>query len=85
MNSPGLQAGDQKAHTFSPPLATRRAASGGGKRGVLFLFPGLKAGAIHAYNIIEVLSVYLVFEMKFCQGRSANFVRRNTLLKLDKS
>jgi hypothetical protein len=56
MNSPGLQAGDQKAHT-SPP-ATRRPLGGEwrGKKGFSFLFPGLKAGAIHAFNIVKLNS-----------------------------
>jgi hypothetical protein len=54
MNSPGLQAGDQKAHT-SPP-ATRRPLGGEwrGKKGFSFLSLGLKAGAIHECTIIEI-------------------------------
>jgi hypothetical protein len=54
MNSPGLQAGDQNAHTSPPPLAALRAASGGEKQGVSFLSPGLKAGAIHEFNIVKI-------------------------------
>ena len=54
MNSPGLQAGDQKAHASPLPLAALRAASGREKRGFLFLSPGLKAGAIHECNIVEL-------------------------------
>ena len=54
MNDPGLQAGDQKAHPSPLPITTRRAAMGKGKRGFLFLSPGLKAGAIHKCNIVEL-------------------------------
>ena len=54
MNSPGLQAGDQKAHTSLP--ATRRPKGGEwrGKEGILVFLPGLKAGAIHEFNIAEL-------------------------------
>ena len=65
MNSPGLQAGDQKAHTPLPPLAARRAASGGEKKGFSFLSPGLKAGAIHEFNIVKFCCIFLSIET-FC-------------------
>ena len=56
MNSPRLQPRDEKEHT-SPP-ATRHPSGGEwrGNRGALFLSPGLKAGAIHEFNIVEVIT-----------------------------
>ena len=54
MSSPGLQAGDQKAQTALPAI---RRPSGGEwreKGGVSVPVPGLKAGAIHQFNIVEL-------------------------------
>jgi len=66
MNSPGLQAGDQKAHISPSPLAALRAARGeGNKGGVVFLSPGLKAGAIHECNIVELLIIHYLMELQY--------------------
>jgi hypothetical protein len=54
MNSPRLQPGDHKVPIFRS--APRRPKDGEGreKRGGSFLSPGLKAGAIHQFNIVEL-------------------------------
>jgi len=54
MNSPGLQAGDQKAHMSPPTTCRPKGGEWRGNRGDCFSPPGLKAGAIHEFNIVEL-------------------------------
>jgi len=61
MNSPGLQAGDQNAHTS--PLATRRPKGGEwrGKEGVFVPVPRLKSRGIHECDIVELSLIQKYF------------------------